>query len=635
MLDGFIRVGMASPSLKVGNTLFNEEKIISLIKKAIEKKIKILLFPELAITGYTVQDLFFNRALLLSAESSLKRIVKETEGEDILVFVGYPLLYNGKLYNTAAVLQNGKIVAYIPKTNIPEYGEFYEGRWFTPFRGENIIVSSGEYNVPFGSKIIFEANVPSSCKISCEICEDVWVPKAPSYDHSLHGATIILNLSSSNEIVGKSEYRRNLIKMQSARTISGYLYCSSSEDESTQDMVFTGHNIICENGNILSEKVHSYNELVYSEIDTDYLENERAKRNTFPSSADDNYLKIKVNFKCEKTPLSRVFEKEVFVPRDKSERNDRCKEILLLQALALKKRMESINCKDVVLGVSGGLDSTLALLVSSYTFSLMSLPLKNIHAYSLPCFGTSGRTKNNAELLSLSLGVSFEEVSIAKSVSSHFRDISQSENTFDTSYENAQARERTQFLFDKANMLNAIVVGTGDLSELALGWCTFNGDHMSNYGVNGDLPKTAVRMVVEYVSEKSKNKKLNEVLSDVLDTPISPELIPSSSGEEQRSEDTLGRYELHDFFLYYFVRRSYSPGKIYRLALLAFGEENEDEIYNTEEIFIKRFFLSQFKRSALPDGPKLGSVSLSPRSDWRMSSDTDLSIFLKNLEERK
>lgn len=630
MLDGFIRVGAVSPKLKVGNTLYNGKEIISLIRKAVERKVKILVFPELAITGYTSQDLFFNRTLLQGAREALDEIIEATKGVDILLFVGYPFEYSGKLYNTSAVIQDGNLLSIIPKRNIPQYGEFYEERWFNQSMEENILLDNGTI---FGRKVLFKVKEMPSCVVGCEICEDLWALDSPSVECVRNGATIIVNLSSSNEIVGKSEYRRELVKVQSAKEISGYIYSSSGEGESSQDMVFTGHNIIAEDGVILSEKTHSLDEIIYSEIDTDYLISEREKHNTFMSES--SFSVIDISFKKEETPLSRKISTSTFVPEEKGERKKRSEEILLLQSLGLKKRMESIGCKNVVLGISGGLDSTLALLVAIETFSLLSLPLKNIHSYSLPCFGTGKRTKSNAEKLALSLGVDFHEVDISKSVLSHFRDIEQDENCYSSSYENAQARERTQFLMDKANMLNAIVLGTGDLSELALGWCTFNGDHMANYAVNGSLPKTAVKMVVDCYKDKTKNKELKVVLEDILNTPISPELIPPKDGKEQNTEETLGRYELHDFFLYYFVRRSFSPRKIYRLALYSFGEENEEEIYNSEKIFIKRFFSSQFKRSTLPDGPKVGSVSLSPRSDWRMSSDTDFSIFLEDLEKNR
>ena len=634
MRDGFIKVAAASPSLKVGNPSFNKERIIDLMTEADRKGVKVLVFPELSITGYTAGDLFFQSALLESATEALLEIAEASAALDVLSFVGYPLRYNGKLYNTAAAVKGGRILAFVAKRNLPNYSEFYEERWFTPSPKENLVLESEDGDILFGSRIIFSASFPSSLKIAAEICEDLWVPDPPSTHHAAAGATVLVNLSASDEIIGKSEYRRALVSGQAARTVSAYIYADASEGESTTDMVFTGSNVISENGTILASVEYSCDSLLITEVDTDRLERERAARNTYMTE-EDGYDYIDIEFDEEETLLTRPIDPHPFVPSDEDRRRERCEKILTLQALGLKRRLSHTKSRKVVVGLSGGLDSTLALLVAVRAFDMLALDRKGIVAITMPCFGTTGRTKSNAEKLALAERVDFRTIDIGESVKSHFRDIGQSMDDLSVTFENGQARERTQVLMDVANKEGALVIGTGDLSELALGWATYNGDHMSMYGVNGGVPKTLVRHLVRYVAETTSIKEEAEVLLDILATPVSPELLPARNGEiSQVTEDLVGPYELHDFFLYNMVRLSFSPGKIFRLASIAFsGIYDCETIYKWERTFIKRFFQQQFKRSCLPDGPKVGTITLSPRSDWRMPSDGDSEIWLKALDE--
>ena len=634
MRDGFIKVAAASPSLKVGNPSFNKERIIDLMTEADRKGVKVLVFPELSITGYTAGDLFFQSALMESATEALLEIAEASAALDVLSFVGYPLRYNGKLYNTAAAVKGGRILAFVAKRNLPNYSEFYEERWFTPSPKENLVLESEDGDILFGSRIIFSASFPSSLKIAAEICEDLWVPDPPSTHHAAAGATVLVNLSASDEIIGKSEYRRALVSGQAARTVSAYIYADASEGESTTDMVFTGSNVISENGTILASVEYSCDSLLITEVDTDRLERERAARNTYMTE-EDGYDYIDIEFDEEETLLTRPIDPHPFVPSDEGRRRERCEKILTLQALGLKRRLSHTKSRKVVVGLSGGLDSTLALLVAVRAFDMLALDRKGIVAITMPCFGTTGRTKSNAEKLALTEGVDFRTIDIGESVKSHFRDIGQSMDDLSVTFENGQARERTQVLMDVANKEGALVIGTGDLSELALGWATYNGDHMSMYGVNGGVPKTLVRHLVRYVAETTSIKEEAEVLLDILATPVSPELLPARNGEiSQVTEDLVGPYELHDFFLYNMVRLSFSPGKIFRLASIAFsGIYDCETIYKWERTFIKRFFQQQFKRSCLPDGPKVGTITLSPRSDWRMPSDGDSEIWLKALDE--
>lgn len=640
MKDGFVKVAAVSPSLRVGNTDYNSKEIIKAIKKAQEERVKVLVFPELSITGYTCADLFFQRSLLDSASLALMDIVDATQNSDILVFVGYPLQYGGKLFNTAAAIQNGKVLAFIAKKNLPTYGEFYETRWFTPCPDENVVLTTEWGDVLFGNKIILEAQEPDSLRIGAEICEDLWVADPPSTHLALAGATLIVNLSASDELTGKEDYRLNLVNGQSARTLSAYIYSDASEGESTTDMVFTGANIISEDGSALASRAYSLGELVVIEIDTQKLESERSKRNTFPLK-DDNYDYIPIDFEVEETILTRFIDPHPFVPSQDGYRARRCAKVLLLQSLGLKRRIEHTHASSCVIGLSGGLDSTLALLVTVKAFDSLNMDRKNIKAITMPCFGTTKRTKSNAEKLALSLGLDFIEIDITSSVKQHFIDINQSLDDYSVTYENGQARERTQVLMDYANKIGALVVGTGDLSELALGWATYNGDHMSMYGVNTGVPKTLVRSLVSYYADSVASPECRDVLIDILNTPVSPELIPGKDGNiDQVTEDIVGPYELHDFFIYSIVRQSFGASKTFRLAEYAFKDKYDCEtIYKWLRTFIRRFFSQQFKRSCLPDGPKVGAVTLSPRSDWRMPSDADSFVWLKELddayEERK
>ena len=631
MRHGFIKVASASPSLKVGNPDYNKGRIIGLMKEADKEGVKVLVFPELSITGYTCGDLFFQSSLLSSSQDALLEIKEASKELDLLSFVGYPLKYNGKLYNTLAAIQHGSILAFFAKRNLPTYGEFYEERWFTPSPSENMIIDYKGEDVVFGSRIILTYS--DSLKISAEICEDLWVPDPPSTHHAIAGATLIVNASASDELIGKSEYRKNLVSGQSARIIGAYIYSDASEGESTTDMVFTGSNVIAENGTILKAVDYSLDQLIASEIDTEKLERERYVRNTFPIS-EEGYAYIDLSFNECETKLTRFIDPHPFVPEDEEKRKERCDKILTLQALGLKKRLQHTRSKKVIVGLSGGLDSTLALLVAVKAFDMLSLDRKGIIAITMPCFGTTKRTRSNAELLALSLGVDFRTIDITESVKAHFKDIGQSLDDYSVTYENGQARERTQVLMDTSNKEGALVIGTGDLSELALGWATYNGDHMSMYGVNAGVPKTLVRYLVKYVAETTENEVESKVLFDILSTPVSPELLPAKDGEiSQVTEDIVGPYELHDFFLYYIVRLSFSPSKVYRLALIAFdGVFDSETIYKWLRTFIRRFFSQQFKRSCLPDGPKIGTITLSPRSDWRMPSDADSEIWLKELE---
>ena len=632
MREGFVKVAAASPDLKVADPLYNAGEIVDLIRKAESLGVKVLVFPELSITGYTCGDLFFQKSLQRAADDALKMIIKDSASSDALVFVGYPYLHKGKLFNTAAVIKSGRLLALIPKKNIPSYGEFYETRWFTPSPEYNEDVDIFGEKVIFGSNVIFDSSILSTLSIGCEICEDLWVPESPSLRLALNGATVIVNLSASDEIIGKEEYRRNLISSVSARLVAGYVYADAADGESTTDMVFTGSNIIAENGTILSSSMFRNNELTVSEIDTDRLAMERERMNTFPSCSDD-YDRIPISFREEETKLTRTFSPHPFVPSDENERSSRCESILMLQAYGLKKRLVASRSTKAVVGLSGGLDSTLALLVTVRAFDLLKRDRKDIIAITMPCFGTTERTRSNAEKLATALGVSFQSIDITKSVLQHFEDIGQSVDDLSVTYENGQARERTQVLMDIANKYGGIVIGTGDLSELALGWATYNGDHMSMYGVNSSIPKTLVRYLVRHTADTMSNAA-SIVLYDILATPVSPELLPAKDGQiSQVTEDIVGPYELHDYFLYYMVRCGFSPKKIFRIACDSFRSDYSPAfIKKWLVVFVRRFFQQQFKRSCLPDGPKVGTVTLSPRSDWRMPSDASSDVWLKEAE---
>ncbi len=636
MKDGFVKVAAITPNVKVADVDYNCQEIVKRIQEAAQKDAKVMVFPELSITGYTCQDLFLQDALLEAAKSGLKTIKNYSRNIDGIIFVGLPLDFNGKLYNVAAAISRGKIKGIVPKIYLPNYSEFYEARHFMSGKDiQTTIVIDGE-EIPFGTNQIFTCEDMPSLRIAVELCEDLWVPNPPSVNHCLEGANVIVNLSASDQIIGKARYRRNLVNSQSARLVCGYIYTSAGPSESTQDVVYSGHNIISENGKILSESKLFGEEMTVSEIDTKYLEAERRKMTTYQTSQNSENRYVYTNFALEiiETNLTRIIEPKPFVPSMIAERELRSNEILTIQAMGLKKRLEHIGCKTAVIGISGGLDSTLALLVTAKAFDYLGLDRKGIVAVTMPGFGTTDRTYDNAVRLIKEIGATFKEVSIVNAVEQHFKDIDQDQNNHDVTYENSQARERTQILMDIANKENGIVIGTGDLSELALGWATYNGDHMSMYAVNVSIPKTLVRYLVQYYADTCEKDVLSKTLYDVLDTPVSPELLPPTKGEiSQKTEDLVGPYELHDFFIYHMLRLQQSPAKIYRLAKIAFTNQySDEEILKWEKIFCKRFFAQHFKRSCLPDGPKVGSVAVSPRGDLRMPSDASAAMWLKELE---
>ncbi|MBE5873148.1 MAG: NAD(+) synthase [Lachnospiraceae bacterium] len=635
MEQGFIKVAAVTPKIKVADPIYNAERICECLQEAYEKGAKIIVLPELCLTGYTCGDLFSQELLLTEAKKALAVVAEATSDRDALVFVGLPVERDGKLYNVAAVLQNGGILGMVPKANIPSYAEFYEGRHFAEGNAEPVSFWFDGEEIPFGTNILFSCTNVPELVIGAEICEDLWVATSPATNHALMGATVIANLSASGETVGKDEYREMLVKSSSARLLCGYVYASAGEGESTQDLVFGGHNLIAENGTVLVQSKRFMGETIYADIDVKKMLSERRRMGNFGKVTDTNYVEVSFMLSIEETTLSRTFAPMPFVPSDEETRRRRCEEILSIQSMGLKKRYEHIGCKTAVLGISGGLDSTLALLVTVRTFDMLNLDRKGIIAVTMPCFGTTDRTYDNACKLTRTLGATLKEVDIKEAVTVHFRDIGQDSNNHDVTYENAQARERTQVLMDIANQTNALVIGTGDMSELALGWATYNGDHMSMYGVNAGVPKTLVRHLVAYYAETCENKELSEVLLDVLDTPVSPELLPPVEGQiAQKTEDLVGPYELHDFFLYYMLRCGYEPKKVYRVAKEAFrGLYDDATILKWLKTFYRRFFSQQFKRSCLPDGPKVGSVAVSPRGDLRMPSDACVTIWLKQLDE--
>lgn len=635
MQNGFIKVAALTPKIRVADPIYNAERICECIDEAEANKAKIMVFPELCITGYTCGDLFLQEHLLEEAKRALLIIANHTDGVDALVFVGMPLERENHLYNVAAVINCGEIMGFVPKANIPSYGEFYEGRHFTAGNRTPVMMDFDGEEVPFGTNLLFTSDAIDGLCVACEICEDLWVADPPSTSHAIAGANIIVNLSASNEVVGKDEYREMLVKSASARLICGYIYVSSGEGESTQDLVFGGHNIIAENGTILAQVKKFTCENLYTELDIYRLRSERRRMNSYAAANDKEYMIIPFAIVREETVLTRTFDKQPFVPQDVTKRQARCEEILSIQAYGLKKRLSHTRAKTAVVGISGGLDSTLALLVTVKAFDLLGLDRKGIKAVTMPCFGTTDRTYDNACRLSEILGAELIEVDIKEAVRIHFRDIGQEESCHDVTYENGQARERTQVLMDIANKTGGLVIGTGDMSELALGWATYNGDHMSMYGVNAGVPKTLVRHLVRFYADTCGDEKLAKILLDVLDTPVSPELLPPEEGKiSQKTEDLVGPYELHDFFLYYMLRCGFSPLKVFRLALSAFaGAYDAETIYHWLETFYRRFFAQQFKRSCLPDGPKVGSVAVSPRGDLRMPSDACADIWLEELEE--
>ena len=631
MKNGYIKTAAATPYITVADCNANGNEIIRLIHEMEKEHVKVMTFPELCITGYTCQDLFLQRRLLDSAWETLLKITKETADVDALVFVGVPFRNHGKLYNVAAVLNRGEIIGLVPKTYLPNYGEFYEQRHFAS--GLGCLEYVGK-RVPFGTDILFICEEEPELVAAAEICEDLWVTLPPSVLHAQAGANLIVNLSASNEMVGKDSYRRNLVSGQSARLVCGYVYANAGEGESTQDLVFGGQNMIAENGVILAEGKRFHNGIVCSEIDVQRLNDERRRLTTYQPANDSDHIKVCFHLNVEETKLTRKYSQYPFVPSRKEERDMRCDEILNIQAMGLKKRMDHIHCHKATVGLSGGLDSTLALLVIARAFDLSGADRKDIHCITMPCFGTTDRTYQNACKLSQCLGAALSEINIKEAVNVHFRDIAHDPSVHDVTYENSQARERTQILMDSANQDGSILVGTGDLSELALGWATYNGDHMSMYGVNASVPKTLVRHLVRYYADTCKDEKLTEVLLDILDTPVSPELLPPKDGKiAQKTEDLVGPYELHDFYLYYMLRAGFEPEKIYRLACETFeGIYDKETIFKWLKTFYWRFFAQQFKRSCLPDGPKVGSVAVSPRGDLRMPSDASARVWLEQLE---
>lgn len=635
MRHGFIKVAAATPDIRVADVDYNKGQIIKQMDEAAEAGAKIIVFPELCITGYTCSDLFLQDILLNSAKKALVEIAEHTKNLDALVFVGVPIAVGGELYNVAAALNHGNILGFTTKSFLPNYGEFYEMRQFRPGPKKAEKILFGGKEIPFGPQLLFVENQMANLIVSAEICEDVWSPVPPSIEAAREGATVIVNCSASDETIGKASYREALISGQSARLISGYIYANAGEGESTTDLVFGGHNLIAENGTILAEAKRFSNGIIYTEFDVQKIANERRKNTTFTETQEHVLPRIPFGLEQTETILTRTFPSRPFVPRDDQERAKRCEEILTIQAMGLKKRLAHTHAKSAVVGISGGLDSTLALLVTAKAFEALGLEHSGITAVTMPCFGTTDRTYQNACKMSLKVGATLREVRIGDAVMQHFKDIGHDPQDHSVTYENSQARERTQVLMDIANQTGGLVIGTGDMSELALGWATYNGDHMSMYGVNASVPKTLVRHLVHYYADTCEDSSLKEVLYDVLDTPVSPELLPPKDGEiAQKTEDLVGPYELHDFFLYYFLRMGYEPGKIYRIAKLSFAGEYDDEtIYKWLRTFCWRFFSQQFKRSCLPDGPKVGTVALSPRGDWRMPSDACVALWIQNLEK--
>lgn len=633
MKDGFIKAACATPDIRVADVEYNTENILKCLHTAESEGARVIVFPELCVTAYTCSDLFLQKSLIDSAKDAVLKIAAET-GKSIAV-IGVPITYNNCLYNCAAVLNNGRILALIPKKNVPNYSEFYEMRHFAPAAEKMQYITIGNEQIPFGTDILVKSKEMSDFCMAAEICEDLWTVTPPSNNHALAGANVIANLSCSNELIAKNEYREMLVKSQSARLYCAYLYADAGYGESTTDLVFAGDNIIAENGIILARSERFTNSIVYSELDLEKLTGERRKTTTYLNTDCSGYTVVEAELGFSETEITRFVDKQPFVPSNEEEREKRSEEILTIQSVGLRKRLEHTMAKTAVVGVSGGLDSTLALLVAVRAFDSLKKDRKNIIAVTMPCFGTTDRTYNNAVNFADSLGVTLKEINIRDSVNQHFKDIGHDPEKYDVTYENSQARERTQILMDIANSTGGLVIGTGDLSELALGWATYNGDHMSMYAVNAGVPKTLIRYLVDYESRRTDNDDLKEILRDILATPVSPELLPPKDGEiSQKTESIVGPYELHDFFLYYLMRFGSHPRKILRLAEIAFkGEYDREFILGWLKIFYRRFFQQQFKRSCLPDGPKVGSVALSPRGDWRMPSDASVNLWMSELNE--
>lgn len=633
---GFIKVAAATPKIKVADVDYNTELICNQIDEAAKNGAKVLVFPELCLTGYTCSDLFWQSLMLEKVKEKTIEIARYSKDYDMLIMIGIPYEHNGKLYNVGVVLHKGKILGMVTKKHLPNYSEFYEARHFTKGFEKVVTVDFAGQKVLMGMNILFKCENRPDMVIGVEICEDLWVPNPPSIRHTMAGATIIANLSASDEVTGKSIYRRDLVAGQSARLICGYIYADAGEGESSTDLVYSAHNMIAENGRMLAEAKRFINQTVYGDIDLDRIKNERRKMTTYDSKDEEDYTVVTFEMNMDNNELSTKINNMPFVPGDIAKRNERCEEILTIQAMGLKKRLEHTNAKSAVIGISGGLDSTLALLVTVRAFDMLGRDRKGIVAVTMPGFGTTDRTYDNALKMIEKLGTSFIEINISDAANEHFKAIGHDSSIHDVTYENVQARQRTLYLMNLANQYNGFVVGTGDLSELALGWATYNGDHMSMYGVNASIPKTLVRHLVRYYADTCEDIELNKVLIDVLDTPVSPELLPPQDNGEiaQKTEDLVGPYELHDFFMYYMLRLGYTPKKIYYLARNAFeGIYDDETILKWLKTFYRRFFAQQFKRSCLPDGPKVGTVAVSPRGDLRMPSDACASIWLKELEE--
>ena len=639
MKDGFCRVGVVTPELAVADVKNNVAQIKNLMIEAADDGCKLVVFPELCITGYSCGDLFYQEPLLSAALDGLHELCGASEALEALFFVGLPFVHGTKLYNVAAGICHGKVLGLVPKRFLPNYNEFYERRHFC--EGMELCTETKlfGYEVPLGTNQLFVHEEMPELSVGCELCEDLWVPNPPSVRHALAGANVIVNLSASDELVGKSDYRRELAAGQSARLYAAYLYASAGSDESTQDVVYSGHRLICENGNILAEGERFGSGVTPAELDLGACVARRRSMTTFEMGAKGLPVYYRNGFSTamDTVSLRRQVDRHPFVPENEDTLGGRCAEILQIQSMGLVKRIKHTGAKTAVVGISGGLDSTLALIVTVLAFEKAGLDKQGIIGITMPGFGTTDRTYDNACELVRSLGARLLEVPISAAVRQHFADIGQDEEKRDVTYENAQARERTQILMDIANKENGLVVGTGDLSELALGWATYNGDHMSMYAVNASVPKTLVRHLVRYYALRlcDEGSTLQKVLLDVLDTPVSPELLPPKDGViSQRTEELVGPYELHDFFLYYLMRFGYRPRKIYRLAKRAFaGEYDKETIVQWMKVFYRRFFAQQFKRSCLPDGPKVGTVALSPRGDWRMPSDASAQVWLAEIEE--
>ena len=634
MKDGFVSVACGTPKLRLADCNYNAEQTFTMMRKAEKTGVKVLVLPELGLTGYSCGDLFYQDTLLRSAEEALSTVLTATRNLEVVTAVGMPLRVNNKLYNCAVIIQKGSVLGVVPKTHLPNYSEFYEKRQFAAAPEENGTVTLLGKSVPFGNKLVFRCADMPDLALGFEVCEDMWAPCSPAVDLAAAGATVIGNLSASNDIIGKDSYRRQLVTMQSAKLLCGYVYSSCGEGESTSDVVFGAHQMIAENGTMLAERRFDGGLLV-SEVDVQKLCYERRRTQMF-DTAPEGVESIPFSLTLTDTTLTRYVAPQPFVPEGKEDRDARCREILLIASLGLKQRLEHTGAKTAVVGLSGGLDSTLAVLITGLAMKMLDRPMTDIVAVTMPCFGTTDRTKNNAVILAEQMGATLRTVDISASVRSHFKDIGHDMEDHSVTFENGQARERTQVLMDIANKNGGLVIGTGDLSELALGWCTYNGDHMSMYGVNASIPKTLVRHLVAYLARDNakKDEALHDVLEDILDTPVSPELLPAVKGEiSQRTEDLVGPYELHDFFLYYILRWGFSPRKVYRLALYALGKQYSREvILKWLKTCYRRFFTQQFKRSCLPDGPKVGSVALSPRGDWRMPSDAKWALWQAELE---